>query len=201
MDFEQLKRGWQQQSAPQVTISAEAKGSLMEQIAKVRKAYVRQNIAVTLMLVPVIPVTAYIWYLYQADFGWRFDVSILLLNILMAVTLAIHWYKTTAWHRYNFTESTVEFLQHLVKRLRFIKWLSYTGSLIYVVLIWLIFVLYIWEVGQGMEPIYRYLILAATTAWTIGSYFWGVWRQRKKDAQNTDPLLAELEALLQKLRQ
>jgi phosphatidylglycerophosphate synthase len=151
------------------------------------------------MLLPVIPVIVYIWYLYEADFGWRFDVSILLINLLIVLTLAIHWYKTTAWYRYDFTESTLKFLQHLVARLKFIKWLSYTGSLIYVVSIWLIFVLYIWEVGQDMEPLQRNLILIAVSLWVGISYFWGVWRQRKKDAVGTNPLLEELEALLKKL--
>ena len=199
MDFEQLKKGWQEQKAPQVVIDSEREGSLMQQIAGVRKTYVRQNVLVTLMLLPVIGVTSYIWVLFKADFGWKFDLSILLVNVVIVLSLALHWYKTTAWYRYDFTENTQLFLSHLIERLKLIKWLSYTGSLIYVIALWAILVLYIGEVAGGYHTAFAWYVIGATTPWVIISYWWGAARQKKKDSKHTDPLLKELEELQYKI--
>lgn len=203
MDFEQLKKGWQQQQKPHGLLLPEQQHTLLKSIRKVRRRYIINNIFITLSFAVTIGLLGFTWVSYTGG-GLVFHACLAAMILLLLTKLSLDWIKIISWLKYDFTSNTKMFLDHLIKKLGATKWMRYRFTPIFTFLLWFfsfILFFYVFKLGKLLLSDTPIIIPALLLLWLIVAQALGMWRDRKREAETLDPLLKALKELREKLRE
>jgi hypothetical protein len=137
-------------------------------------------------------VIGWIYLSFQNKYRWPFDLSIAAISSLMILALIVAW-KSYSFKTQDLGVSSIEYLQHQVKKL---EWQRKTLTIyiwIYNLLLWLAITMYIIEITRRGTLLFTLTAIGVNTLYVVGFSLWSKYYKNKKKIQAIDTMLAELK--------
>lgn len=197
MNLDDMKNEWQKKQAPD-RLDAAKTDSLFSRYLNVNKKMVRSNWISTIFMCFVMLFIVWIWWLYEANQGWAFDGSIISTEILIAMVLAVMWSRTIQESRVSLIDDTQSFLKDAIAKLKRTITITKKVMPVYAILLNLSLVLYFYDLMKH-KPSWFLIATVLTTVYNQGMAYIGFRRHRKKQKNEVEPLIEEMQEMLTSL--
>ncbi|WP_342332637.1 hypothetical protein [Pedobacter sp. FW305-3-2-15-E-R2A2] len=150
------------------------------------------NVVMSICFLLTFSVIGWIYLSFQNKYRWPFDLSIAAISSLMILALIVAW-KSYSFKTQDLGVSSIEYLQHQVKKL---EWQRKTLTIyiwIYNLLLWLAITMYIIEITRRGTLLFTLTAIGVNTLYVVGFSLWSKYYKNKKKIQAIDTMLAELK--------
>lgn len=195
MDFESLKKTWQEgNSTPPSFKEKLASSGMLQQLEKIQRRIVFNNLFASLAMIVLIVALPWLWAVIP-DRSIFFYSGIVIMGIVVVAMLILLWLRVLYWNNNVFGKDNIKFINLTLRRLQWNKTLTNVIMPIYGFLLWLALVFCFYDMSELFgEPMYT-LVQGGTTLYVIIVMYFGIRHKKKQHRQTLDPIIEELEAL------
>ncbi|GAB3332013.1 hypothetical protein GCM10027429_10950 [Marivirga atlantica] len=197
MDIDDLKNDWQQETSSSAHIEIAA-DSLQQKLERLRKKILKTNIFQTVVMSITMIFIACIWYVFREGRSWAFHASIVSIELLIIAMVSFFWSRTILKRELSLEQETGVFIRNSLKRLRRTIFLTKVATPVYVILLWISLMLYMYELMHSDMKMF-WIASGITTAYMLVVLIFGYRKHRKKQRKNVEPIIKELEEMLETL--
>lgn len=196
LGFEKLQQVWQEQKTDQNIFNQEKINDMIQQIEKKRKQIFKENVAVSLQMIPAFAVFAWI-FVGIPDRSVLFYAIPVMMTVLILAMLAFLWSRSVNWGSGTISKDNQAFVDQTVKKLKFGKVLMNIVVPAYSLILCVLMNLYMnqifnlpgVELGSTVEILAHILFTIAIIAFVAFTLS----KKRKEYNLETQPIVDSLE--------
>lgn len=201
-DFSKIQKSWQKIGAPNYKLDTGSETLFLE-LVKLKKKIVRANITMSILFAFNFIVFGWLWSHFPiGSRNPEFHIGLGLVTVLIAVTLFVMWFRVLFWNTPAFmTANTLQFLQKMIRKLRYYKWITNFYMPVYLVLLGIALAIYFNDVFANASLLFKSIGYGLSFSWVIGMGFYSWVKKRRKNQQEIDPILEQLKQVESSLKQ
>lgn len=192
-NFEELQNSWLSQSVEKNT-----KDNIVHivqcKLDKNQRKLRRYNLCMSIGFVLAGSVIAWVYFTYQQQYNWPFDVSLGSTFSLMIVFAVLSW-KSYDFRKDQRDIAGIDYLNNQIEKLKWQKKMLTNYVWVYTVLLWLAMVGYIVEITKRGSLLFTFTALIITTLYIAGISLWNRFYKQKKQLETIDELLKSFEQM------
>ncbi|WP_046757801.1 hypothetical protein [Kordia jejudonensis] len=199
-DFNDILNDWKSVSSTEIEVNSES-DSLFAKLKKLQRKIVFGNLFMSISFAAVFAVFIWLW---NANLGKErsdnFYMGLTFMFVLLSITLVMMWYRVLFWRTPNdISENMKAFATKMLKKLRYFKWITSFFMPTYLVLLAVGITIYYQDVLQETSLTIKLIAYGATYVWLFVVGFIMVRKKRKKNNKDVDPIIENLEEVLDTL--
>ncbi len=169
-------------------------GSLMAKLKKIQKRIFLSNLFMSVGFAFAFIVLGWV-YSSLNDRSIYFYGSILSMFALMILTMGFSWYQMLFWKTPDMSQDMVHFSERMLKKLKYMVWLTKTYVPVYTVLLAFGFHFYFLDVLAEASLQFKIIAYALTYGWIFGISTFSWKRKIKKNKLEIEPIIEKLEGI------
>lgn len=197
-DFNDIVNDWKSVSSGEIK-SKDTSNSLFARLKKLQRKIVFGNLLMSVSFAAVFAV--FIWLWNENPLKERSDnfyLGLTFMFILLTVTLAMMWYRVLFWRTPNdISENMKVFAMKMLKKLRYFKWITNFFMPVYLVLLAIGMTIYFQDVLHEASLKFKLTAYGLTYVWLLIVGFIIVRKKQKKNNKDVDPIIKNLEEILE----
>lgn len=193
-NFDDLQNLWQTQKIDPNIFNTQKTKDMINQIENQREKILKQNIFVTVSMIPVYITMIWIFNSFP-ERGLLFKGSIIFMVGLISVMLVIFWSRLTKWKKSEVLENNNTYVQQSIKKLKFQKTLTNVVTPLYIVLLAAALNIYFLDIFNDSPFGFRMLAHLTMTVPMFLVSFIKVLKENKKFDKEVQPLIDDLEKI------
>lgn len=194
MNFEDLQMSWKSQPVKDPGNAEQLRLTIETNWHQHQRKVLRTNYLITFCFLLTMSGITCIYFAYYEHFGWAFKLSIISINLLMVVYLAVSW-KSYGFKKENLEDPSTDYISYQLKKLNWQRKMITIYSQVYAILLWLNLMLYSWEVTARGSATFRYTTLAVLTVYIFGLNIWQRATKQKRKLKLIDEMSTALNEL------
>jgi len=200
-EFDNIVNDWKSVSSGEIE-ATKGNNSLFDKLKKLQRKIVFGNLLMSISFTLVFAV--FIWLWNENPLKERSDnfyAGLTFMFILLIVTLAMMWYRVLFWRTPNdISENMKAFATKMLKKLRYFKWITNFFMPVYLVLLAVGMTIYFQDVLHEVSLKFKLITYGLTYSWLFIVGFIMMRKKRKKNNKDVDPIIENLEEILENFR-